>query len=467
MKINKTELLYIFLGALVLLSFGLYNGFPFVYTDTGVYIRSGFTSIVPADRPITYGWFIRHISMKHSLWFVAFTQNLLLSFVLFELFKNLVKGNYKLWYIMSVFFLAISTGMAWVSNLLMPDIFAPILTLSLFLILVVKNFNIAKTIFLCLLIVFSEAVHFSHMITATVFILTLLTIKLIWKNNLFQISLKRLGLIAVLVLSVWIVVPSINVAFGSGFTLSKGSHVFLLAHLNRKGVLKEFLEEHCGERDYKSIKLCELKDKLPNNVADFIWNDDYNMTQGGWEYSKEEFDFIKSEIISDPKYIWNNISGSIMYGAIQLCYNKIGEGYSPLGKNTAPYIAIDRFFNDELNNYVNSKQIKWKGLELKFKLLTQIQWLILFISMFMVIYLFASGMYLSIDSASLFFLYFIVVCIIINSLVTAGLSEPYSRYSSRMIWLFPLSIIIIISNNWNSIKGFINSKSEVENDGII
>jgi hypothetical protein len=80
------------LGSLVLISAGIYNGFPLVTSDSGTYINSAIQLTVPDDRPITYGLFILITGFKKSLWFVIFTQGLLLAWLLLSYIKLYVPG---------------------------------------------------------------------------------------------------------------------------------------------------------------------------------------------------------------------------------------------------------------------------------------------------------------------------------------------------------------------------------------
>src|ERR1035438_4255445 len=94
----KTELLslakkwlFISSGALALMFYAIYNGFPILYNDTSTYLNSGFELITPADRPITYGIFIRLASLNgFSLWTVIFFQSFILSFLIFLLIKQIL-----------------------------------------------------------------------------------------------------------------------------------------------------------------------------------------------------------------------------------------------------------------------------------------------------------------------------------------------------------------------------------------
>jgi len=56
---NKLVFLEVVISTLVLMSGAFYNEFPLITGDSAIYISSGFDGIVPSERPIFYGWFIR------------------------------------------------------------------------------------------------------------------------------------------------------------------------------------------------------------------------------------------------------------------------------------------------------------------------------------------------------------------------------------------------------------------------
>ena len=73
----------ILLGSIVMLRLAFYNSFPFVYPDTGTYIRSGYELILPIDRPIFYGLFIRLLSFSTTLWNVVIFQSLITAYLIY------------------------------------------------------------------------------------------------------------------------------------------------------------------------------------------------------------------------------------------------------------------------------------------------------------------------------------------------------------------------------------------------
>src|ERR1700758_5039108 len=128
MKSYFKELGLILVGAFILCIPVFFNGYPILCYDSGTYIKSGFTGIVPIDRPLAYGLFIRHSSMAFSLWFTIYTQCIILSGLLYILLKNTIikKEKFNFIYIVILIILTFLTNIGWCVGQIMADIFAPI-----------------------------------------------------------------------------------------------------------------------------------------------------------------------------------------------------------------------------------------------------------------------------------------------------------------------------------------------------
>lgn len=455
------NLLSITIGTLILSIIGLFNGYPLVYSDTGTYLYSGFSSFIPKDRPITYGLFIKFFSFSYSAWFVILIQNLITAFVIFELINLFIGKNYnfKRIYYGILLFLVLFTGIGWYSNQLMPDFFAPLTFLIIFIILKSRNIFSVSNLVLIAILVFSLISHFSHLLIGSTIIAGITLIKFFPGNRLQEISLNRILAVTVIVFSGWLVLPLVNYVVEKQFILSKGSHVFLMAHLNDTGILKKFLDENCKDEEFSDCKICNYKDELPVDLASFIWGQQSIVSKtGGWEESKDEYNKIINATLKRPKYLFMNFYKSFTYGLVQLTRNGIGQGLSAYNDGSAPYGQIHWRFNHELNNYLNSKQNKWDGQNLNFKLINLLQIAIIIASLFLLILLFTSQLFLQINSTSILFLIYTITAIIINSFVTAGLNSPCERFQARVIWLLPFALILLIVKNQTLIKNFLNSK---------
>ena len=450
---SLNKILLISLGALILLSIGLFNGYPLVYSDTGTYIYSGFDSFIPKDRPVTYGYLIKFISLKYSLWFVIIFQNLITSFIIFKTLKTLriSSKNFNFIFLSVILFLTFFSGIAWYTNQIMPDFFAPLLVLSLYILIFDKNLSFTDNIFLFLILIISITVHFSHLILSTFIILFITVAKLLSSKYLKQISFKKISLVFMVIFISWFIIPGINYITEQKFILSKSSHVFLTAHLVDTGILEKFLTEHCNDKEFKDLKLCRYKDSLPTDLASFLWSGNTLKNTGGWENSNEEYNKIIKAVIKNPEYLFMNIYKSITYGFIQLTRNDVGQGLTPYNKGSAPYGQIHWRFRNELNNYLNSKQNKWNGVNLSFKIINTIQTIILILSLLFFIYIFTSGKKYIKNNESYTFVVFILGAIIINAFSTAGINSPCSRFQARVVWMFPFALIIFMLKNYKLI----------------
>lgn len=453
-------LLIVGIGTLILSIIGFYNGYPLVYPDTGTYILSGIERYVPVDRPIMYGLFIQLFSFEYSLWSVVFFQNLITAYVLFELMMIFFdeQFNIKRIYLLSLIFLVFSTGIGWYSNQIMPDFLAPISIMVYFILLYRKSIPLTSKIILILILLFSLISHFSHLFLGLALVVISVITKLLMKDRIKEIAFRRIWFLATIILSALIIIPTINFFIEKKFTLSKGSHVFLMGHLVDTGILEQFLKENCTKPEFEYCKICYFKDSLPNDASSFIWTSGIPEKTGGWEGSKQEYNKIINATLMQPKYLCANIYKSVSYGLIQLTDNEIGQGLSAYNEGSPPYGPIYDLFHNELSNYINARQNKWNGLNLSFDSLNIFQSILIIITLFIITLLFSGSIRLKIDRLTLYFLIFVIISIILNSMITAGLNTPYGRMQARVIWLLPLAtIIVLIKNNNIFIKTVINN----------
>lgn len=455
MRFFKNDFGLIFIGAIILLLVSLYNGYPLVYSDTGTYLYSGFDKFIPWDRPIEYGLFIVLFSLKISLWLVVITQNILTSFAVFELSKFLIKKEILAKsFLLIISFLTFFTGIAWYSNQIMPDLFTPILIISLFLVLYNQHISKIKFIALICLLLFSSLVHFSHVLIAFTLFFLISIIEFVKNRNVFILSIgfKRLSIVFLFLCLTLFLMPLINYSIEKKALFSKGSHVFIMAHLCDVGILEQFLKEKCTEKEYSDCKLCKYKDSLPSNLDGFLWeNNSILLKTGGFDNSKVEYNKIIFGTIKSPKYLLINVSKSFLNGVSQLANNEIGSGLIPFDKST-PCDQIKWRYPNELNNYLNSRQNRRNGIDLNFKYLNAVNLLVLILSFFLLIIIFTSKICKILEIKTVQFLMFSVISIIVNSFVTAGLNTVCERFQARVVWLLPFALLIVLIVNFSVFK---------------
>jgi hypothetical protein len=266
------------------------------------------------------------------------------------------------------------------------------------------------------------------------------------RQNYPGIKLPRLAIVAILIACSWILLPTINYIIEKQFIVSKGSHVFIMAHMVDTGLLKPFLKEKCNTDEYKDCKLCFYKDSIPNDLYAFLWDTKgiFKKT-GGWNESEDEYNKIIRGMLTHPKYFSWNVFHSFTYGCTQLFKFNIGQGLIDYRENTGTYDQVKWRFPKELNIYLNSRQNKWESTDLDLKTLNIFNFLINIFCGFLLLYIFLSGKWKKADAASILFLMIVLNALVANAFTVTALNSPSSRFQARVMWLLPMALMIVYS----------------------
>jgi hypothetical protein len=261
------DAVFVILSLLCLIYPALDNGYPLVYSDTGTYIASGFSAQVPVDRPIMYCFFVRHISMACSLWFVIVMQAIVVTIVLLLTLRYFVKptGIFRYTFII-ILTLSLTTGISNYTSQVMPDIFSALAIICLSLLLIDENRSRPCKITLSILVIFSNMAHSSNLLTGTLFIFCVMILTLIFKNS-FPVKKENIYFVVLLTITSWLMIPLMNLSLGAGFKVSRAPNIFLMGRLIESGVLNEYLHDHCQQ---KEIQLCQYMDHLPQESCFFL-----------------------------------------------------------------------------------------------------------------------------------------------------------------------------------------------------
>jgi hypothetical protein len=434
----------IFFVSLLLCSFGFYNGFPFVFSDTGAYIRSGFLNEVLLDRPITYGLFIRHVSLAESLWLVIFVQALFVSVCLYYIFKYFTNAASKIqWLLVYVFIITVFTGASITISQIMPDVFTGILFLCLVLILFANPVR-RDLVIIVFLAVLSLMMHNSHFALTGLFLL-ILTIafitKRIRKKNFF-IKTKNLITSWIILVFSWLLLSTIHFSFGGPFAVSQINHIFLMSRMNETGILNDYLKCECPEKKYK---LCEYANEIP---WDFIWNPNTPTNKmGGWLACKDEYNAILNDIFTTPKYAKKFLIKGLESGLKQFFTFTAGD-VNPYLMDSSPYFNLANHYPLLKYEYLGSRQAS--GV-LDLGMINQVQRILVILSLFLIFwFLFLKKASVAVRNIAIAIL-LLALC---NALVCGMLSSVTIRYQSRIVWLLLLPVILHFCESGGVIKAF-------------
>jgi hypothetical protein len=443
-----------------------YNGFPLVYSDTGTYIDSGMSLYVPVDRPIFYGLFIEIFSLGVSLWWVVFFQCLMLTFVLNKLLDVfLSKGFSKRILFLVVLVLTAFTSVGWFSAQIMPDIFTPLMSLAILILLLDDNLSKLNKAILIFIVLISILTHYSNLIIVLAYALIMLIlmafrsfreridVKYFWQKSLaFLILIGFSFLITIFT----------NQAIDNKAQVSKGSHMFLMGRLLDSGALKMFLDENCAENQYI---LCDIRDSLPESSRVLHWGAESPIhLTGGWIGSESAYWDIIWDMLKQPRYVGYLFIESVKVTFIQLTQNEFG---APLvsdwygHESSPPFQNIKKYFPHEHNAYLQARQNTnlW-GQKLQFEFLNQLAFLfLLFSSIFMATIIVFKNMNEKWLNPSLkFAIFWLMSSIILNAFITANFSVVCDRLQARVVWILPLMAILILLSN-NRIKKYLKLDS--------
>ncbi|MBK9107634.1 MAG: hypothetical protein IPM92_04440 [Saprospiraceae bacterium] len=429
-------------AALALLIPAFINGYPLVYSDTSTYLASGFELETPFDRPITYGLFIRFFSFNgYSLWTVLLAQSGILAFLVIQLTKHVLLNNslYPILGFVICIFLSLFSSVSWTASQIMPDIFTAIMFLSIVLLLE-DDASRKKRYFLYFIFLISCAMHMSHVTIIFVYLPILFLFKKFLQPFHFKYkSILYLGLLTVASL------------LTMGSALSKSKHVFLMGAFVEHGIIEKYLDENCK---FKTYQLCAYKDSLPEKAWQFVWDETSPLYKlGTWGDSKEEFNSIIWNTFTQRKYIIEHIYASVLATMDQLTQFQIGDGNKPYTEETVLYQRIQKYVPSELHSYASSKQNKD---ELGFMTwFNHLQLAIVCISLVCLIFF----IILKENSLNKIKLY-LVSAVFINAWACGTFANAIDRLGSKMIWIFPLLVILILLRIFNERHQLLKANNE-------
>jgi hypothetical protein len=250
------------------------------------------------------------------------------------------------------------------------------------------------------------------------------------------LPIRKTLLIILLVCSNYLLLPLINFSFGGGFKMSNGGPVFLTSKLCGYGLLKDYLDHHCDEGQYK---LCAYKDSLPGNTPEFLWNYSGPLYKtGGWTAeNSQELSKLDMAILKEPQYLKvflrNGLSGAID----QLTMFNAGYDFLPYDSTSPPFGAISWHLKKDVPFFNQSGQTHG-AIGFNLNLLNYIQFYAVFLCLGIAILLMFLGPLQRIDLAILG----LFVLTLGNAIACAFFGDASHRYELRIVWILILLTVI-------------------------
>jgi hypothetical protein len=426
------------LGVTLLMLFpAIWNGFPLVYSDTGTYIASGFQSFVPHDRPLAYGFILRHTSLSESLWFTVAAQALFTALLLWAYYKLFLQQapKPKTFLILGIA-LAIFSTLPWYSSFLMADAFTGQSFLLFLFLCFGLNQNPWRNLGLVLLYWLLTATHLTHANTH-LFVWAVLLLLMTYKPIRKVISFKRWAAVGLIVLLNYLFLPSFHWLAGNYFGYPQKSYYYLSSRFSENGSMKVVLDQHCPDKNWK---LCAYKDSLPNNGSDFLWTDKSPLNKlNGWGQELTELKEINKAVMLQPDLWQLNLHHFVQIAWKQIGKTAVAEEYLVYDTLTPPGWETANHFRNELSQYLQSKQQQDTALAVSKPLS---KWMNICLVLSLVILLLSVVSAFGSTRQNLVIL--LSLAAYVGNVLAVSIASEGARYNSRLYWIFPMMAILIV-----------------------
>jgi hypothetical protein len=436
MNTDATNRVAAFLAAAFLLTVpALWNGFPLLFYDTGAYLGRYFFDTLSPGRSTVYG-FTLGIGRWPNFWPVVLAQSLIAVWVvaLFLRAHGLGKRPLLLFALTAIF--TVATSLPWLTAQLMPDVFAGLAVLALYL-LVFRAGVLARweQAVLVLLAAYAGATHSASLAMMVLMLAAGIAVRFLHPHLLPLAGLART--VAAVVLSVVLLLTT-NFAVTGKLVWTPGSTAFMFSRLVHDGIVHRFLEDNCPDPRFK---LCNYRARLPDNANDFLWHEGDRGAFGqigGFDGGAKEMRTIAIESLWQYPglHLWTAFKSMVA----QLF--AVGTGWGIVHDVWDAYGHIESLTPDAVPAAHNARQ---RRNELDFRSLNALHEPVAWLSMallglmLLLAWRFRAFAYCGPMAATF------SLALLANAFVCGVLSNPHDRYGARIVWIATLAVAAVIA----------------------
>ena len=423
-------------GAALLIWPAFFNGYPLLFSDSGGFLHQTLGPLMLWDKPYVYGPFLHAFHWRISLWGPVIAQGVMLSHLLWLMQRVVRSDAQPLWHIGLCAFVALATAAPFSAALLMPDVFAPMVVLGLFLL----GFGGAalsrwEHAYLVALVALGIAAHLAHLPLALGLCCVAVALRL-WRYK---------ARLVVMVLPVVIAVAALLLtnAIGHGrIALSPYGSVFLLARLQEDGPASAVLKARCPDVGWY---LCAFTDRLPMPANDFLWAPDSPVNRdaagaprflGGAMLAPEAGQIIAETLRTAPLGVLRAMAANML---AQLASFSIGDTLDNAHFAVAVRPRIEQGFPARALAAFDQARQAQDLLQDAVLPLNPLHLLVVLLALPMLLWSAWRG-----QSFALPLVLFVLAAVLGNALICGGLSAPHPRYGARIMWLLPMTALLLV-----------------------
>lgn len=429
-------------SVILLLLPAFYNGFPLIFPDTGAYLSVAYAHTWTVDRSPFYGLLYKPILSGSDpvggLWMALVLQITLVCAVLLLAVRRAVPDISPLSTFALIVSIAVLTALPWHAAQLMPDAFTGPLVLLVWLAML-RDPAASGVPLLWLGVVFLGLMHYTHIGLIAVVAVASSVVFATLKMPFVQVG-KRLLAAAITIglLVAGHIVPN-GIRFDRWSVSPMGS-LFLFARVYEDGLAPRWLERHCG-RDAPQ-PLCAIRHSLPVDSQVLLW--------GG---PASPLNAVINEKVEDKEsWKWIDMLHQVAIGSIrEEPFTFAANSVRSTARQFIHFEALD----DECPKCTVPDLIEMRpALGPKLRASRQLRDEIPKKPIRMVTNFIAGLALLSLlplmevarrkrDALALSLLASILGALIANAFMAGALSDVHDRYQSRVIWLVPLTVLLV------------------------
>ncbi len=274
----------------------LWNGFPFIFPDTGGYLTRPIEGTLELGRSALYGLFL-YAGIPFAFWPNVVAQAAMTVWLVVLSLRALGLGR-RPWFALGIVaILTVGTSLPWLTGLLLPDILFPVAILAIYLLLFrAEQLATWERGGLACMIVFAIA---SHMAAAGLCVAVIAALYLLTRITRLVLPAARLAFPACTVAAGIVLCPLTNLAITGTFAFTPGGSSFVFGRLVEDGIVARYLKERCPD---PALRLCAYKDSLPEEADDWLWDHNSPLRKlGGWSgLGDEQRDIILATLARYP-----------------------------------------------------------------------------------------------------------------------------------------------------------------------
>lgn len=413
--------------------------------------NSADSGVVLAGKSVYYGALLYMGELAGGFWLSVFGQALVVAYVIFILAVRCYSLSLAGFLISITTIASISTVSFFVA-FLMPDIFAGVTILvTAILIAFWDNLKRFERVFLALILAFAVMAHVTHLLICGAMLGIYIVV-----NALSRFTYRRFRVGAVATIAACVAVGllgelAFNLAVYKVFGVPPIRPPFVMARLIDMGPGYEYLKDNCSDA---SFTVCQFLEQLPlPNTETFLWSHDPGVgifapasPEIKRALGEEQYKFAIRVLMFDPigvtlDLLRNGLRQLGTFGLEEFHY------HDHTGTNLRDVLPAEHY--SKMQNTI-LYQYSWPA-----RVFTIVDYFFVTLSLMLIAAVSAirinrrvgERFWIQLDACRLLPAWFfatVAVGIVVNALICGDFSEIHDRYQARVIWLIPLTAVLLL-----------------------